>query len=198
MTSQGDRRAAGPIRRFTYEPWFMGKPPHKGFPLVLGLITLDAKVQVPREVDAGNHRRDMTRENMRQNRQEADTGTGAKTGTPGCPAGQRKTVRGGLRMLAGVIARAGRNAPAHPRPFSGLFPRRGGLSPRHGPPRQSGIRHPDRNPALTPTVHCSGPVGGRFNPVSALKQPVRRLRSETQSPVHLRHSTRWAQVPRDP
>ena len=102
-----------------HESWFTGEPPHKGFPLVLGLITLDGKVQVRREVDAGNQRRDMMRDSQRQNHQKADTCAGAKTVTLVYTAGQRETRRQGLRILARIIARAHLRRRAHcdaPRP----------------------------------------------------------------------------------
>ena len=159
MTSRGGRRAAGLIGWFTDEPWFMGEPPHRGLPPVPGLITLDAKVQVRREVDAGNHRRDMTREHApkppggRHWRQRQDR-------NPSLPGG---TAEDRARWLAHPVrghSPRQTQRTGNPRPFSGLFHARAVVRPVTDPPRQSGIRHPDRNPDLTPTVHCSGPVGG--------------------------------------
>ena len=55
-----------------------------------------------------------------------------------------------------------RNAPAHPRPFRALFPRLGHLTPRHAPPRPSGLRLPNRNQPLSRTVHWKRPASGDF------------------------------------
>ena len=118
-------------------------------------------------------------------------------------AGQRKTRRMGLRILAGIITPPPAGASHRPRTspiqrvthrhipggFGGVFPPGGRLTPAHAPPRPSGFPLSDRNPTLTPGVHWLRPVRGRFPPGPALTRPTRELRHQTQSPVHPRYST---------
>ena len=46
------------------------------------------------------------RNNNHDNRRKVDTGINAGAAPPVCTAGQRKTMRDGLRILARIIARA--------------------------------------------------------------------------------------------
>ena len=144
------------------ESWFTGEPPHKGLPPVRGFITLDGRVQVRREVDAGSQRRNMIRDNMCQSHQEADGGASAKTETPGCPAGQRKTVGGGLRILAGIIERTGRNAPAHPRRFRGCFLTPGPVDALSRTPASIAFSASRPEPAINSRRSWETPVEGDF------------------------------------
>ena len=160
----------------------------RGYLRVLGLITLDARVQV---------RRDMMRENRRQNRQEADRATEPilKLRVAGRAAEDRG--RWSAHPGRGHSRRRTQRPVTSPATF-GTFSTPGPFFAPSRTPRQSHFRLPDRNPPLTPSVSWKRPVESRFPLVSALKRPTLRLRSKTQSPVHLLHSTRWDQVLRDP
>ena len=74
----------------------------------LSAATLDGRVRVRRAIDAGNHGRDKMRDN-KEKLQGNRTGRGAANAIADSPVytlEERQTVRQGLRILAGIIARA--------------------------------------------------------------------------------------------
>ena len=141
MTSSPDRDPANPMRWFTHASWFSDEPPHKGFPPVSAFTTLDGELRVRRTIDAGGRERDRMRENNHDNR-----GKG-RVSIPEAGEDADGAAHPGPNRL-----HQARNAPAHPRPFRAVFPDLSRFSPRHAPPRQSGLRLRNRNPPLTPGV----------------------------------------------
>ena len=70
------------------------------------------------------------RNNNHDNRRKTRTGINAEAAPPACTAEYRKTMRDGLRILAGIIARAHLRQQAER-----------GSSPASGPPPAGESRH---------------------------------------------------------
>ena len=80
----------------------------RGSRLKLRASTLEGKARVRRTIDAGNQGRDKMRDNKNKahKNQSGRGAVNALAAPPVYTAGQRKTMRQGLRILARIIARA--------------------------------------------------------------------------------------------